>query len=403
MLPLDDIRVLDLTAGAMGPFCTRALGDYGADVVKIEPPGAGDEARALPPFLGDEPGPERSGLFLFLNTNKRSVTLDLTQPRGRELLLRLVRSAHAVVENFPPGTLESWGLDYEALRAENPRIVLTSITNFGQDGPYAHFEAEALTAYAMGGAMLGSGNIDHEPVKTAGRMTLYQAGYVGALATTMGLLAAEQRGTGEHIDVSLFETATHSIDLRLGRLLGYEYTGRLGTRPALASAVGSGIYPCADGYFFFTAGAPYLPQMIRMIGEVGLLETPEWGTVEGRSHPDRIEEFNVHLLTWTVGRTMSEIRAACQQHGVLGGPLNTIPALLEDPSFKEREFFQQIDHPVAGTLTYPGFHFTFRRPEQAPVSRRRAPLLGEHTQEVLCGDLGLSADELEALRGEGVI
>ncbi|MSQ36324.1 MAG: CoA transferase [Dehalococcoidia bacterium] len=401
-MPLDDVRVIDLTQGAMGPFCTRVLADYGADVIKIEPPGAGDPARMLPPFLADEPGPERSGLFLFLNTSKRSVTLDVTRPRGRELLLQLVRGAQVVVESFKPGTLAQLGLDYATLRAANPQLVLTSITNFGQHGPYAQFEAESLTAYAMGGAMLQAGDVDHEPLKTAGRMAEYQAGLSAALATSLALLGAERRGAGEHLDVSLFETATHSIDQRLGRLLGYEHGGHVGTRTGLASMVGSGVYPAADGFFFFTAGVQYITQMIRMIGHEELFEQPEWATAEARAHPDRIAEFPQYLLPWSVTRTMTEIRDACQEYGVLGGPINTIPALLADPSFVERKFFQQIDHPVVGPQTYPGYHFTLHR-EQPMPPRRHAPLLGAHTEAVLCGELHLGAAELAELRREGVV
>src|SRR6266849_3243533 len=167
VMPLDHVRIIDLTQGEMGPFCTRALADYGADVIKIEPPGTGDRARSTPPFFKDEPGLERSGLFLFLNTNKRSVVVDITTPQGRDVVLRLARDADAFVESFKPGVLDSLGLGYEALHAANPRIVMTSITNFGQTGPYAQFEAESITAFGMGGPMLSAGDIDHEPIKNA--------------------------------------------------------------------------------------------------------------------------------------------------------------------------------------------------------------------------------------------
>lgn len=403
VMPLDDVRIIDLTRGAMGPFCTRSLADYGADVVKIEPPGTGDEARSLPPFFKDEPGLERSGVFLFLNTSKRSVTIDITKPQGRDLVLRLAATADAVIESFKPGVLPALGLGYEALHAVNPRLVLTSITNFGQSGPYAQFEAESITAHGMGGPMLAAGDIDHEPIKNAGRMTLYQAGHAGALATTMALLAAEQRGEGEHLDVSLFETATHSIDMRLGRLLGFEFNGHPASRMGRASQVGSGVFPCSDGYFLFAVGPPYLAAMIRMIGMPELLETPEYATMDARSAPERIEEFPVYLLPWIMTRTMAEVRAACEEHGVLGAPLNTIPQLLADANFVYRKFFQQIDHPVTGPLTYPGFHFTIHRDGEVMPPRRHAPLLGEHTEAVLGGELGISAKELTALRGGGVI
>ena len=264
VMPLDDVTVIDLTQDEAGPFATRLLGDYGANVIKIEPP-EGDPARMQPPFHQDVPGPERSAVFLFLNTNKRSVVLDLERGEDRARLLGLVAGADAVVESFPPGTMERLGLGYEALREVNPRIVLTSMTNFGQDGPYRDYHVTDLTLYAMGGPMIASGDVDHEPLKNAGHMTLYHAGIVGALATSLALRAAEQRGEGEHVDLSLLETATHSIDLRLARLMMYQYTGSYGTRPPLASAVGSGTFPCGDGFYMLSGGPVRLEGVIRML------------------------------------------------------------------------------------------------------------------------------------------
>ncbi|MSQ36136.1 MAG: CoA transferase [Dehalococcoidia bacterium] len=382
LMPLDDVRVIDLTLHTAGPFGTRILADYGADVIKVEPPG-GDPARLLPPFPNNEPGLERSALFQLLNTNKRSVVLDLKTATGRDRVLQLVGTAHAVVESFAPGTLARLGLGYDVLRAVNPSIVLTSISNFGQHGPYRDYAATDITLYGMGGAMFGSGDVDHEPLKTSGRMASYHGGYVGALATTVALHAAAQRGEGEHVDVSIFEAATHSIDMRLGRLLGYQHSGRVVSRPGRASGVATGTFPCADGYFMLTGGGVYFTSTLRMVGRTDLLEQPEWATVEARAQPERIAEFEPILLEWTLAHTKAEIRRACQEHGVLGGPINTVADLLVDESFVERGFFQHVDHPVTGTLTIPGYHFRLHRDEGPMPPRRHAPLLGEHTADVL--------------------
>ncbi|MBX7111007.1 MAG: CoA transferase [Dehalococcoidia bacterium] len=381
-LPLDGIRILDLTWYTSGPFCTRLLADYGADVIKVEPPG-GDPARALPPFFQDIPGPERSGLFLFLNTNKRSVILDLRREADRDQLRGLVRESDAVIENFSPGTLDRLGLGYETLRALNPKVVLTSISNFGQDGPYRDWQGMDLTLYGMGGVMYASGERDHEPLKVAGRQTGFYTGMVAALATLTALRAAEQHGDGEHVDVSIFETAVHSIDLRLARLMQYQFTGKYSGRPPLASNIGGGVVPCADGWFMLGAGPARLDTVIRLIGMPELLETPEYATVAARVQPGRAEEFLGYLLPWTLSHTKTEILAGCMEHGVLGAPVNTIADLLEDPNFVERGFFQEIDHPETGPLLYPGYHFQLRRPDEPMPPRRRAPLLGEHTGEVL--------------------
>ena len=368
-MPLDGLRVIDLTRGTVGPFCTRLLGDYGADVVKIEPPD-GDPSRHIPPFYEDEPGPERSGLFLFLNTNKRSVVLDLKTDEGRADLLRLVQDADAVIENFKPGTLERLGIGYDVLSETNPMVVLTSLTNFGQDGPYRDYEATDLTIFGMGGNLQSAGDHDLGPVKTAGRMTGYHGGYVGALATMVALYGSKERGEGEHVDLALFETATHSIDARLAQLMGHQYTGRIAQRAGVVSQVGSGVFPCIDGFFIISSGPSRLPGVIRMIGREDLLEHPDWSTVVARSAPERIEEFTVHLLPWTLERTKAQLRQACEDFGVLAGPINTIEDLLKDPSFVEREFFHTIDHPETGPLTYPGYHFTLHR-EEGPMPERR--------------------------------
>jgi crotonobetainyl-CoA:carnitine CoA-transferase CaiB-like acyl-CoA transferase len=382
LMPLDDVRVIDLTQHTAGPFGTRVLADYGADVIKIEPSG-GDPARRLPPFPADEPGVERSALFQFLNTNKRSVVLDLKTDPDRHRLLQLVSGADAVVENFAPGTLARLGLGYDVLRDANPRIVLTSISNFGQDGPYRDYQGTDITLYGMGGAMFGSGDVDHQPLKTSGRMATYHGGYVGALATVMALRAAANRGMGEHVDVSIFETLTQSIDMRLGRLMGYQHNGRVASRPGRAAALVSGTFPCADGFFMLTGGGVYFTNTLRMIGRTDLLAHPSWATVEARAQPERIQEFEPILLEWTLSHTKAEIRAACQEFGVLGGPINSVADLLADPSFVERGFFQQLAHPETGTLTIPGYHFRLHRDGEPMPPRRRAPLLGEHTHEVL--------------------
>ena len=382
-LPLAGVRVIDLTQYAAGPFCTRLLGDYGADVIKIEPPG-GDPARGLGPFAGDEPGIERSGTFLFLNTNKRSVVLDLKRAAGRDQLLALVRGAEVVVESFAPGTLAALGLDYAALTAANPRIVLTSLSNFGQDGPYRDWQGTDLTVYAMAGPMLTTGDAALEPVRVAGRWAGYHAGYLAALATVVALRAAELRGSGEQVDVSMFEALTHNVDIRLTQLQAYQYSGYVATRGSLGAGVANGVYPCADGFVLITGGqAGRLPATMRMVGCAELLERAEWQHPAVMNNPERIEEFLGYLLPWTLARTKREIREECERHGVLGAPFNTVADMFADPNFVAREFFQTIEHPATGPLQYPGWHFRMHAAEGPMPPRRRAPLLGEHTAEVL--------------------
>ena len=405
ILPLDGVRVLDLSVMTTGPFCTRMLADYGADVLKVEPP-AGDPARRHGPFFHDEPDTEKSGLFLFLNANKRAMTLDPSTERGRLIFLELVRESEVVIENFKPGVMAELGLSYDELRAANPRVVVTSVTNFGQDGPYRDWEATDLTLYAMGGSMLASGDPDLEPVKTSGQMASFHAGYCAALATSIALWKAERTGEGDYLDVSFFETAMQSTDSRLLRILGYQYndhtiTGRMSM--AAIIGLGTGVYPCVDGYFELTAGVAMFERIARMIGADHLLEDPDWNSPAALTVPERADEFDALLVPWCLERTKDQIREACMEFGVLGAPVNTIGELFEDPSFKTRGFFQTIDHPAVGSLAYPGYNFRIHTGDGEPMPvRRPAPLLGQHTVEVLNG-IGIEGAEIARLRSQGVI
>jgi crotonobetainyl-CoA:carnitine CoA-transferase CaiB-like acyl-CoA transferase len=217
---LDDLLILDLTHYIAGPYCTKLLADYGARVIKIERPAGGDPCRRVGPFPGDVPHPEKSGLFLHLNTNKESVVLNLKTLRGRQLFSKLVAKADVVVENFHPRVLLSLGLDYPHLRRIKPSIILTSISNFGQTGPYRDWRAQDLTLYGMGGEMYTSGTPGRTPLKQAHNLTLYQGGAMAAAATMVGVFGVRQHGCGQHIDVSLFETQAGSIDRRLTSLPG---------------------------------------------------------------------------------------------------------------------------------------------------------------------------------------
>ena len=186
---LNDVQVIDLTWYISGPYCTKLLADYGADVIKIEKPGEGDPARKFPPFLNDEPDPEKSGLFLHLNTSKKGITLNLKSNEGKKIFSRLVEKADLVVENFSPGVMERIGLDYPTLEKINPRLVMVSISNFGQTGPYRGFKASELVLNAMGTPMKSCGNNQREPLKMGGRVVQYQGGALAAVSAMGGLLS----------------------------------------------------------------------------------------------------------------------------------------------------------------------------------------------------------------------
>ncbi|UCG83403.1 MAG: CoA transferase [Dehalococcoidia bacterium] len=397
--PLSDVRILDLTWHIAGPFCTKLFADYGADVIKIERPGQGDPARGLGPFHEDDPHPEKCGLFLYLNTNKRSITLNLKTQTGKRIFKDLVEDIDIIVENFSPHVMPGLGLDYESLEKINPRLVMTSISNFGQTGPYRDFKSSELIIYAMGGAMCTTGVGDCEPVKKGMNVMQYQGGNTAATATMIALFGARANGIGQHVDVSLMETQMGAIDRRMSELLAYEYNGELTPRMDIAGLLQYpyGIFPCGDGYVDVAGGFMFLNRIEKV------LKIPIMETYGGANQFDvnRREEFLANIwYPWVLERTRREIVEACQEGRVMSAPINTTEDLLRESQLQERDFWAEVDHPVVGRLTYPG------RPvlcDELPWNiRRPAPLLGEHNEEVYTS-LGYTKENLVKLREMGII
>jgi crotonobetainyl-CoA:carnitine CoA-transferase CaiB-like acyl-CoA transferase len=402
---LSDIRVLDFTQYIAGPYCTKLLADYGAEVVKVERPGTGDGARRIGPFPNDTPHPEKSGTFLHLNTNKRSITLDLKTDEGRQIALDLAARVDVVVESFRPGTMEDFGLSYEILSAANPSLVMTSISNFGQTGPYRDWRGSELIFYGLGGELYSTGVSEKEPLKLGGAVGLYQAGTIAAYATLGAIFAARDNGSGQHVDISIMETQAGSIDRRMSMLLAYQYNGEITERAPLGSATGSGgypsgVYPCADGFFQFTGGGNYFPRVLEMLGHPEELSGDEWLTPEAQADEDMQGLFDVVFYPWLLGRTKSEIWEVAQKSRVLSGPLNTMEDLHHDPIFHQRGAFAEAEHPEAESLRYPGRPFIMGATPWA--IRRPAPLLGQHTGEIL-SELGISDSQIGSFRDGGIV
>ncbi|HKD68666.1 MAG TPA: CoA transferase [Candidatus Binataceae bacterium] len=396
---LQGVRVLDLTRHVAGPFCTKLLGDYGADVVKIEQPGRGDPARWLGPFAGDVPHPERSGLFLHLNTNKRSITLNLKCDTGRAIFLRLARSADILVENFRAGAMTSFGLGYERLKEINPGLVMTSISNFGQTGPYRDWNASELVLYAMGHEMWGTGAPDAEPATMANKLNLHLAGQAAAVATLCVYYGAQLSGVGQQVDLSIMETLAAAPDRRGVALVAYQYCGdRLQRKPAV-----QGLDPppflnsCADGLFEISVGISRWDEFVQAVDEDWIKDPGFRPPLRDRASSDR---FNSYWIPWCMARTKRELCDRFQAGGLPCAPLNTVADLVDDKQLMERNFFVPIDHPVAGRLSYPGAPLKMN--ENSYVIRRSAPLLGQHNAEVL-GQLGYGPEDLAALSAAAVI
>ena len=393
---LSDIRILDFTQYIAGPYCTKLLADYGAEVVKVERPGVGDGARAIGPFPKDTPHPEKSGAFLHLNTNKRSITLDLKTDEGRQTALDLAARADAVVESFRPGTMKNFGLGYEALAEVNPGLVVTSISNFGQTGPYRDWRGSEIIFYGMGGELYSTGVIGKEPLKLGGTVGLYQAGTVAAYATLGAIFAARDNGSGQHVDISIMETQAGSIDRRMSMLLAYQYNGEITERAPLGATSGSGgypagVYPCADGFFQFTGGGNYFPRVLEMLEHPDEISGEEWLTPQAQADEGMHGLFDAVFYPWLMERDKSAIWEQAQKSRVLSGPLNTMEDLHADQIFDERGAFAEVEHPETGTLRYPGRPFMMGATPWAV--RRPAPLLGQHTDEIL-KELGHTQSEI---------
>ena len=396
---LEGVKVIDLTHYFSGPYCTKLLATLGAEVVKVERPGSGDPIRQLPPFASNRLEGESGAWFLYLNTSKKSITLDLKSERGREIILELARSADILVENFSPGVMERLGLGYEALNRQNPALVMTSISNFGQTGPYRDWRAAEINLYATGGLMNITGEPDQPPLKEGAPLAQLGAGQNAFVATMTALLHAEDTGEGQHIDLAIAEYATNILE---NALMQYSYSGREFTRVGNRGygRAAWGIYPCQDGFVGVIAGPDQNWPEVANVMEREELADPRFASRQGRLL--NADEVDALMLPWLLENDKVDIFKAGQDHGLGFSFVASMQDILEMEQLVERGYFVELEHPVAGALKYPG-------PPISPATDgfeawvyRRAPLLAEHCLEVL-GRLGYSSQDVERLHAEGVI
>ena len=405
--PLEGVRVVDLTQCIAGPYCTKLFADYGADVIKVEPPMTGDPARSMGPFFHDKPHLEGSGLFLHLNTNKQSVTANLETDGGREIVRRLTKDADVLIESFQPGVMASCGLDYESLERINPRLVMTSISNFGQTGPYRDYAMSEITLYALGSTMQVTGLPDRPPLKLGLTVENIFAGMVSATATMGAFMGAVNHGIGQHVDLSLMEIQVGNQDRAVQGHMVYQYVGRPngGWSRAGGGSMGRnllpvGVYPCADGYVQFFTLQPLWDRVCKMIDRPELIDDAHFRAPENFSENAEVKaEFDAILLEWLLVRTKRQVMEKAQACGYMCGAINTMEDVFADPHLAERGFFAEVEHPYVGTLRYPGAQFKM---SETPWRAGRAPLLGEHTGSVL-ESLDYSAAEIATLREQGAI
>jgi crotonobetainyl-CoA:carnitine CoA-transferase CaiB-like acyl-CoA transferase len=397
--PLDDVTVLDLTSLITGPYATKLLADYGADVIKVERAG-GDPARRLGPFKDDDPHLERSGTFLYLNSNKRSVVLDLRHERAGDVFTRLLDRADVVVENCRPGVLDRLGVGWEFIHARRPDVPLVSITNFGQESPYRDYKGSEVVLYGFAGELYTMGTADREPVKQYGTAALVQSGAAAATAI-MAALFAGAAGVGQHVDFAIVDSHFGGNDRRHSTVIAHEFSGRHQFRTAAGSiGLANGVYPCADGYVEFTAAGLRMDRLADMMSNPVWLADSKWYEPTAAGDLALVEEFNANFYAWLMERTKREVWSEARRAKVLCGPLFTVQEIVDDPHFRDRGFWQEMTHAEAGSFEMPGRPFIM---DGSPWSLRRpAPLLGEHTGEVL-REAGYSDGQIDALAADAVV
>jgi crotonobetainyl-CoA:carnitine CoA-transferase CaiB-like acyl-CoA transferase len=403
---LSHITVLDLSRVLAGPWAGQVLADLGAEVIKIERPGAGDDTRSWgPPYLRDTEGNDSAdaAYYLCANRNKKSVTVDFTTAQGQAMVRDLARQADVVLENFKVGGLAAYGLDYDSLRAVNPRLIYCSITGFGQTGPYAPRAGYDLLVQAMGGLMSITGRQDDEAGAGPQKAGVAVADILTGLYAAIGVLAAlthrERTGIGQHIDLGLLDVQVACL---ANQAMNYLVSGTAPRRSGNAhpNLVPYQDFPTSDGYVIIAVGTD--AQFARLCGVLSLAELaadPRFASNKQRVLNRR--ELIDTLSAATVNHPTAHWVASLESVGVPAGPINNLEAVFADPQVRARGMRVEMPHPVAGTVSLVANPL---RLSETPVSYRSAPPpLGAQTREVLIERLGLSAAEVEELRAKGIV
>jgi crotonobetainyl-CoA:carnitine CoA-transferase CaiB-like acyl-CoA transferase len=393
-LALDGVRVIDLSRVIAGPWCGALLSDLGADVVKVEDTGAGDESRTWPPYKDGE-----AAAYLLFNRNKRAMTLDLKTPEGVEVVKSLARGADVVIENFRTGTMEGFGLGYDTLAAENPRLIYCSVSAFGRTGPRKDSPGYEALMQAFSGIMSITGEPGGQPVRAGVSFLDLSTGILCALGVSAALLQRQITGLGQRVDGSLLETA---VSLLAFHAEGYLLTG------ALPRALGSGHpslspyrnFKCRDGQWIFIAAANdrFWGKLARAIGLEAMAVDPRFAKNQERvTNREELED----ILEQTIAQLDREpLLKRLEEADVPATPVNTVDQVMNDPQTAECGIVQRVRHAKLGEIPVVGTPLRFSR--MSPGVRRAAPLRGQHTDEILA-EAGYSAERIQALRDRKVV
>ena len=392
---LKSVRVIDLSRVLAGPFCTMLLADMGAEVIKVEEPGRGDDSRGYPPFIRGA-----SAYFANLNRNKKSVILDLKKKEGKDLLRDLLKTADVLLENFKPGTMEKLGFGYDPIKEINPKLVYASISGFGQFGPYKDRPGYDIIGQAMGGLMSTTGWPDSPPTRTGTAMADILAGLNCSIGILAALKGRERTGVGERIDVALVDSVVSAMETIIQLcLVEGRIPGRIGNRYEFIAPYDS--FAATDGWVVIGVGGEEVwKRFCKAIEREDLLKDPRFET-----NRDRVREYaplKEIVTEWTSKRNAKDIISHLMSFSVPCAPIYNIEQIVNDPHIAQaRGMIVDMDHPLEGTMKVVACPIKFT--EMKPSIRSTAPLHGEHTEEVLTGLLGLSKEEVARLKEAGAV
>jgi crotonobetainyl-CoA:carnitine CoA-transferase CaiB-like acyl-CoA transferase len=406
---LKDYRVLDL-ADEKGSYCGKILGDLGAEVIKVEKPG-GDASRRIGPFYHNTPDPEKSLHWFAMNGSKKGITLNLEDPEGREIFEKLSDKTDFIIESFPPGHMDKLGIGYGSLSARNPRLIMTSITPFGQTGPYKDYKGSDITILAMSGLMSINGDKDRPPLRMCLDQSYYLAGAQAAAGTLLALHCRSISGKGQHVDVSIYEVAVRANYREPFR---WEWekakTPRMGNLFARGGIGHRQLWPSKDGYvtWMITMENPKpirgWVEWMKEEGKAGRWGCINWDEVTSLAKwsPEDIQALQGAIADFILAHTTHELEAASVKRGLLLSPVNGVDSVAKDEQLIARDFWKKIEHPeLDDVITYP--RFTYLASVGSNEIRWRAPLIGEHNPEIYGTEMALSEEIMSSLGHRGII
>jgi benzylsuccinate CoA-transferase BbsE subunit len=406
---LNNYRVLDLT-DEKGSLCGKILGDLGADVIKVEKP-TGDVSRRIGPFFHDMPDPEKSLNWFALNSSKRGITLNLEAPEGKEIFKKLADTADVIIESFAPGYMDTLGIGYAALSARNPRLIITSITAFGQTGPYKDRKASDITLLAMSGLMSINGDSDRPPLRMCLDQSYYLASAQAAAGTLLAIQCRYASGKGQCVDVSIYEVAVRANYREPFR---WEWekakTPRMGNYFARGSAAFRQLWPSKDGYVTWTIMMENVKpvrgwvEWMKEDNQAGRWGDINWDEVTNflKWNPEDIDAIQQSIAGFILTHTTKELEAGSIKRSLLLSPVNPVNFVAEDEQLLARRFWKKVEHPELKTaFNYP--RFTYLSSEDNNEIRFRAPLIGEHNSEIYGKELAFSEEDISSLRKRGIL